>query len=124
MSARTRLRDDFDASAVRSLAKASKDAAQTRRLMTHGVGRCAPDGGGAEGLSRQTRDDGEGCGNAQHDGECPVASRRGRLSLRRVSSHATIVFPIRILKSARVPIPPRPHRGCRQTQSAFAAIRR
>ncbi len=44
MSARTKLRDDFDASAVRSLAKASKDAAQTRRLMTPGVGRCAPDG--------------------------------------------------------------------------------
>jgi len=37
MSARTRLRDDFDASAVRSLAKASKDAAQTRRLMTLGA---------------------------------------------------------------------------------------
>ena len=34
MSARTKLRDDFDAPAVRSLAKASKDAAQTRRLMT------------------------------------------------------------------------------------------
>ena len=37
MSARTRLRDDFDASGVRSLAKASKDAAQTRRLMTLGA---------------------------------------------------------------------------------------
>lgn len=34
MSARTKLRDDFDAASVRSLAKASKDAAQTRRLMT------------------------------------------------------------------------------------------
>jgi transposase len=33
MSARTKLRDDFDAGALRSLAKASKDAAQTRRLM-------------------------------------------------------------------------------------------
>ena len=37
MSARTRLRDDFDASGVRSLAKASKDAAQTGRLMTLGA---------------------------------------------------------------------------------------
>ena len=34
MSARTKLRDDFDAGAVRGLAKASKDAAGTRRLMT------------------------------------------------------------------------------------------
>jgi transposase len=33
MSARTKLREDFDAGAVRSLAKASKDAAQTRRLL-------------------------------------------------------------------------------------------
>ena len=33
MSVRTKLRDDFDAGAVRRLAKASKDAAQTRRLM-------------------------------------------------------------------------------------------
>lgn len=34
MSLRTKLREDFDAPAVRSLAKASKDGAQTRRLMT------------------------------------------------------------------------------------------
>ena len=34
MSARTKLRDDFDAAAVRGLARASKEAAQTRRLMT------------------------------------------------------------------------------------------
>ena len=33
MSARTELRDDFDADGVRGLAKSSKDAAQTRRLM-------------------------------------------------------------------------------------------
>ncbi len=33
MSARTKLRDDFDAVAVRRLAKTSKDAAQTRRLL-------------------------------------------------------------------------------------------
>ena len=33
MSVRTKLRDDFDAGAVRRLAKGSKDAAQTRRLM-------------------------------------------------------------------------------------------
>ena len=33
MSVRTKLRDDFDAVVVRRLAKASKDAAQTRRLM-------------------------------------------------------------------------------------------
>ena len=33
MSLRTKLRDDFDASGVRALAKASKDAAQTRRLL-------------------------------------------------------------------------------------------
>jgi len=34
MSARTKLRDDFDAVAVRGLAKASREADQTRRLMT------------------------------------------------------------------------------------------
>ena len=34
MSARTKLRDDFDAAGVRALAKASRDAAQTRRLLT------------------------------------------------------------------------------------------
>ena len=33
MSARTRLRDDFNADGVRALAKASKDAAQTGRLL-------------------------------------------------------------------------------------------
>ena len=33
MSARTKLRDDFDSGAVCRLAKASKDAAQTRRLL-------------------------------------------------------------------------------------------
>ncbi len=33
MSARTKLRDDFDADGMRSLARASKDAAQTRRLL-------------------------------------------------------------------------------------------
>lgn len=33
MSARTKLREDFDAGAVRGLAKSSKDAAQTRRLL-------------------------------------------------------------------------------------------
>ena len=33
MSVRTKLRDDFDADGVRSLARASKDAAQTRRLL-------------------------------------------------------------------------------------------
>ncbi len=34
MSARTKLRDDFGSDAVRRLAKASKDAAQTRRLLS------------------------------------------------------------------------------------------
>lgn len=34
MSARTKLRDDFDADGVRLLAKTSRDAAQTRRLLT------------------------------------------------------------------------------------------
>ncbi len=34
ISARTKLRDDFDADGLRLLAKASKDAAQTRRLLT------------------------------------------------------------------------------------------
>ena len=33
MSVRTKLRDDFDSDAIRRLSKASKDAAQTRRLM-------------------------------------------------------------------------------------------
>ena len=33
MSDRTKLRDDYDADGVRSLAKASRDAAQTRRLL-------------------------------------------------------------------------------------------
>jgi transposase len=34
MSAATKLRDDYDGAGVRGLAKASKDAAQARRLMT------------------------------------------------------------------------------------------